>query len=234
MRLLTTRLLTPTTTASGGDGIDSPVVNVVDTTGFAAAGTFLLNGTEYVAYTGTTPTSFTGCGAHSATAGGELISSVTTPYDPFVSLVGSPPTQTRKPAARLFGVIYAARVYAPIRASFRIAVFTRPVPPTQRRTRTFLRPPVLRYPARPEIRQIISQTVRMERLRRRPTYRLGEPLDPVLLVPPRPEIKMIVVLPARVAQVERAPVYRLWKPLDPQIYPPIPVTVFHRLGKAGW
>jgi hypothetical protein len=230
----TMRLLTPTTTASGGDGVDSPVINVVDTTGFASVGTLLFNGVEYVTYAGTTGTSFTGCSAHSATVGGEFLSSVTTPYDPFISLVGSPPAQTRKPTARLLKVIYSARVYAPIRVNFAISVFTTPVRQTQRRTRTWLRPPVLRHPARPEIRQIISQTVRMERLRRKQIYRLGKPLDPVLRVPPRPEIKMIVVLPARVARVERAPIYRLYKPLDAQIYPPIPVVVIHRLGKAGW
>jgi hypothetical protein len=47
-------------------------VNVVSTGGFPASGTFLLAGAA-VTYTGKTATSFTGCGNHAATTGGETV-----------------------------------------------------------------------------------------------------------------------------------------------------------------
>jgi hypothetical protein len=64
------------TTATGVNALNSAIVNVGDTSGFdAAAGTFLLAGAA-VTFTGKTATSFTGCGAHAATAGGELVQDV--------------------------------------------------------------------------------------------------------------------------------------------------------------
>ena len=61
-----------TTTATGVNALNSPIVNVASTALFPAAGTFVLGGVS-TTYTGTTPTSFTGCGAHVATVGGETI-----------------------------------------------------------------------------------------------------------------------------------------------------------------
>lgn len=60
------------TTATGVNGINSAVVNVGDTSGFPAAGTFILGGVA-TTYTGKTATSFTGCANHAATVGGEVI-----------------------------------------------------------------------------------------------------------------------------------------------------------------
>jgi hypothetical protein len=64
-----------TTTATGVNALNSVTLNVADTTLFAASGSFLLGGTA-VTYTGKTPTSFTGVGAHAATVGGEVISNI--------------------------------------------------------------------------------------------------------------------------------------------------------------
>ena len=77
------------TTATGVQLINSAVLNVAATTGFATTfGTALLAGIPFT-YTGVTGTSFTGCGPHAATAGGEAVldgyvhtatPSQTTPY----------------------------------------------------------------------------------------------------------------------------------------------------------
>jgi hypothetical protein len=62
------------TTATGVNALNSVTMNVGSTVGFPAAGTFILAGVPTaVTYTGVTPTSFTGCGAHPATTGGEVI-----------------------------------------------------------------------------------------------------------------------------------------------------------------
>lgn len=65
------------TTATGVNAIDSVTVNVADTSEFPTSGTFLLTTTgpvtTAVTYTGKTATSFTGCGSHPATVGGEAI-----------------------------------------------------------------------------------------------------------------------------------------------------------------
>lgn len=65
------------TTATGVNGVNSAVVNVASTAGFPSAGTFLLSAT-LVTYTGKSADglSFTGCGNHPATTGGEAISDV--------------------------------------------------------------------------------------------------------------------------------------------------------------
>jgi hypothetical protein len=60
------------TTVVGVNALNSAVVNVVSTGGFPASGTFLLAGAA-VTYTGKTATSFTGCGNHAATTGGETV-----------------------------------------------------------------------------------------------------------------------------------------------------------------
>jgi hypothetical protein len=60
------------TTADGVNALDSATVNVVSTAGFPAAGTFDLGGVP-TTYTGVSATSFTGCGNHAATVGGEDI-----------------------------------------------------------------------------------------------------------------------------------------------------------------
>lgn len=60
------------TTVTGVNALNSAVVNVGSTAGFPLAGTFLMNGAA-VTYTGKTVTSFTGCGNHAATAGGETV-----------------------------------------------------------------------------------------------------------------------------------------------------------------
>lgn len=65
------------TTATGVNAIDSTTVNVASTAEFPSSGTFLLTTagpvTTAVTYTGKTPTSFTGCGSHPATTGGEVV-----------------------------------------------------------------------------------------------------------------------------------------------------------------
>lgn len=60
------------TTATGVNALNSAIVNVGSTAGFESSGTFLLAGVA-VTYTGKTATSFTGCGSHAATAGGESV-----------------------------------------------------------------------------------------------------------------------------------------------------------------
>lgn len=60
------------TTATGVNAINSATVNVGDTTLFPASGSFIFGGAA-VTYTGKTATSFTGCGTHAATTGGEAI-----------------------------------------------------------------------------------------------------------------------------------------------------------------
>ncbi len=60
------------TTATGVNALNSATVNVGDTTLFPATGSFVMGGVA-TTYTGKTPTSFTGCGAHAATTGGEII-----------------------------------------------------------------------------------------------------------------------------------------------------------------
>jgi hypothetical protein len=60
------------TTATGVNALNSPIVNVASTALFPAAGSFVMGGVN-IAYTGKTATSFTGCGAHVATVGGEVI-----------------------------------------------------------------------------------------------------------------------------------------------------------------
>jgi len=60
------------TTATGVNALNSATVNVGSTTGFPAAGTFDLGGVP-TTYTGVSATSFTGCGNHAATVGGEPI-----------------------------------------------------------------------------------------------------------------------------------------------------------------
>lgn len=62
------------TTATGVNALNSATVNVGATTGFTAPGVFMLGGVA-VPYTGITGTSFTGCGNHPATAGGEAVTS---------------------------------------------------------------------------------------------------------------------------------------------------------------
>jgi hypothetical protein len=75
------------TTATGINALDSTTVNVADTSDFPATGTFLLTTTgpttTAVTYTGKTSTSFTGCSAHPATVGGEVVT-------------GNAPTSTHK------------------------------------------------------------------------------------------------------------------------------------------
>jgi hypothetical protein len=61
------------TTVVGVNGLNSTTVNVVDTSLFPTTGTFILAGATAVTYTGKTATSFTGCGSHPATTGGELV-----------------------------------------------------------------------------------------------------------------------------------------------------------------
>jgi hypothetical protein len=60
------------TTATGVNALNSAVVNVASTAGFPTAGSFVFGGVA-TTYTGITPTSFTGCGNHAATVGGETI-----------------------------------------------------------------------------------------------------------------------------------------------------------------
>lgn len=65
------------TTVTGINALNSATVNVADTSDFPSAGTFLLTTTgpvtTAVTYTGKTATSFTGCGSHPATVGGEVV-----------------------------------------------------------------------------------------------------------------------------------------------------------------
>jgi hypothetical protein len=63
------------TTITGVNGLNSAVVNVASTAGFPNAGTFFF-GANLVTYTGKTDTSFTGCGTHPATTGGEAVGDV--------------------------------------------------------------------------------------------------------------------------------------------------------------
>lgn len=60
------------TTVVGVNALNSAIINVVSTAGFPSAGNIILAGVS-IAYTGITATSFTGCAAHAATAGGEVI-----------------------------------------------------------------------------------------------------------------------------------------------------------------
>lgn len=60
------------TTATGVNTLNSAVVNVASTAGFDAVGSFIMGGVA-TTYTGITATSFTGCGSHAATTGGETI-----------------------------------------------------------------------------------------------------------------------------------------------------------------
>lgn len=60
------------TLAVGVNALNSAVMNVVDTSGFPAAGTFIYAGAA-TTYTGKTATTFTGCSNHAATVGGETI-----------------------------------------------------------------------------------------------------------------------------------------------------------------
>jgi hypothetical protein len=65
------------TTATGVNGLNSAVVNVASTAGFPPVGSFVLAGAgSAVTYTGITATSFTGCGSHAATTGGESIQDI--------------------------------------------------------------------------------------------------------------------------------------------------------------
>ncbi len=65
------------TTATGVNALNSTTVNVGSTADFPTTGTFLLTTTgpvtTAVTYTGKTATSFTGCGNHAATVGGEVV-----------------------------------------------------------------------------------------------------------------------------------------------------------------
>jgi hypothetical protein len=61
-----------TTTATGVNGLNSTSINAADTSLFSASGNALLAGVSFT-YTGKTATSFTGCGNHAATTGGEII-----------------------------------------------------------------------------------------------------------------------------------------------------------------
>ena len=76
----------PGTTATGVNALNSSTVNVGDTSLFPASGSFRLSGSgaslgvyAVVTYTGKTLTSFTGCGNHAATVGGEPITVNLTP-----------------------------------------------------------------------------------------------------------------------------------------------------------
>lgn len=60
------------TTVVGVNGLNSAVVNVVSTAGWESTGSFVMGGVA-TTYTGKTATSFTGCGNHAATVGGEVV-----------------------------------------------------------------------------------------------------------------------------------------------------------------
>jgi len=82
------------TTATGVNALNSAVVNVASTVGFSTMGVFLTGGV-LTTYTGVTGTSFTGCGNHAATTGGEVIApSITTngagAHCPFLFLIEAP------------------------------------------------------------------------------------------------------------------------------------------------
>jgi len=64
--------LVPYTSAAGVNAQNSATINVGDTTYFPSSGTTYLLGVAFT-YTGKTPTTLTGCGAHPATTGGEVI-----------------------------------------------------------------------------------------------------------------------------------------------------------------
>lgn len=89
----------PATTATGVNVLNSATVNVGSTAGWPATGSFILGATD-VAYTGVTATSFTGCGNHAATTGGEAITTGNvTPVAPcFPDQWGSYPNATNSPS----------------------------------------------------------------------------------------------------------------------------------------
>lgn len=60
------------TTAVGVNALNSATLNVVSTAEFPTSGTFIMGGVA-TTYSGKTDTSFTGCGNHAATTGGEVI-----------------------------------------------------------------------------------------------------------------------------------------------------------------
>lgn len=60
------------TTVTGANALNSVTITVADTSRFAASGTIIIAGAA-VTYTGKTATSFTGCGAHAAYSGGEIV-----------------------------------------------------------------------------------------------------------------------------------------------------------------
>jgi lysophospholipase L1-like esterase len=60
------------TTATGVNALNSTTVNVGATASFPSSGVFIMGGVS-TTYTGVTGTSFTGCGNHAATTGGEAI-----------------------------------------------------------------------------------------------------------------------------------------------------------------
>jgi hypothetical protein len=60
------------TTVVGSNALNSATINVGDTTGFDASGTIDISNIA-VTYTGLTPTTLTGCGAHAAYTGGEVV-----------------------------------------------------------------------------------------------------------------------------------------------------------------
>lgn len=64
---------TGTTQAVGTNTLNSSTVNVGSTRFFPASGSFVMGGVT-TTYTGTTATTFTGCGNHAATTGGEAMS----------------------------------------------------------------------------------------------------------------------------------------------------------------
>lgn len=61
-----------TTTVTGVNALNSATINVASTALFASSGSILIGGSA-ITYTGKTETSFTGCGAHAATTGGETV-----------------------------------------------------------------------------------------------------------------------------------------------------------------
>lgn len=87
-RSISQRPIIVTTTATGVNALDSATVNVGSTTGFPGSGTFTMLGVD-TSYSGTTGTSFTGCGAHPATTGGENISAYIGVDGPSVNLSNS-------------------------------------------------------------------------------------------------------------------------------------------------
>lgn len=63
-------------TVVGVNALNSVTINVVTTAGADPSGSIILNGAA-ITYTGVTPTSFTGVGAHAATVGGEVVTGQT-------------------------------------------------------------------------------------------------------------------------------------------------------------